>query len=267
MRLGKREYRPDERTVKLAAFLDPVEPVPAVFDHDKGRSPFPISSWGNDQYGNCVIAGRCNHTLRIERIERRNTPNISPPDVVEEYKRESMRQFGQAPQTAGDPYDQGLYVLEALKDWRGDGWPVLPTRRSKKARQQTIAAFGELNRNDREQLRAGIFTLHGVQMGLSLPRSASTQLRNKQAWDSVPTDAWENQPGSWGGHLVYCKRYDEGGIYCLTWGKEQYMTNAFVERYCDEAWAVVDNIERADRALDVEALIKYLRDIGAGNIE
>lgn len=266
MRLGKREYRPDERTVKMGAFLAPVEPVPATFDHDKHRAPFPISAWGNDEWGNCVIAGRVNHTLRIERIERRNTPNISPSDAISEYKSESLRQFGSAPATAGDPYDQGLYVHETLKDWRGDGWPVLPTRRSKKTRQQTIAAYGELYVSDHEMLRAAIFTLHGIQMGLSLPRSASIQMRNGQAWDSVPTDSWENQPGTWGGHLVYCKRYDSGGIYCLTWGQEQYMTNAFIERYCDEAWAVVDSIERADRALDVQGMISYLRDIGASNI-
>lgn len=266
VRLGKREYHFDERTARMAVFLAPVDPVPEEYDHDKRRAPFPVSSFGNDAYGNCVIVGRCQQTLRVERIERRNTPNILTSHVVEEYKAECVRQFGQAPQHPGDQYDNGLYVLEAIKDWRNEGWMVLPTKRSKKARQQAIAAYGELDTNDRQQLRAAIFTLHGIQMGLWLPETASKQWRLGHSWDVVPGDAPDTRPGSWGGHLVYAKAYDKYGIYCLTWGREVYMTNAFVERYCDEAWAVVDNLERADRALDVQKLVKYLRDLGVKNV-
>lgn len=266
VRLGKLEYRPDERTARMGIYLAPVEKVPEQYDHDKRRAPFPISPLGNDQWGNCVIVGRANQTLRAERIERRNTPNILTSHVVEEYKRECERQFGRAPQSPGDPYDGGLYVHEAIKDWRGEGWMVLPTRRSRRARQQSVAAYGELEPTDRAQLRAAIFTLHGIQMGIWLPATAGQQWRSGQAWDVVPGDSPDTRPGSWGGHLVYAKAYDSGGIYCLTWGREVYMTNAFVEKYCDEAWAVVDNFENAKHSLDVQKLVKYLRDLGVSNI-
>lgn len=105
-------------------------------------------------------------------------------------------------------------------------------------------------------------------MGLWLPRSAAEQWAKGQAWHSIPTDHPDNQPGSWGGHLVYCKRYDENGVLCITWGREVYMTNAFVERYCDECWAVVDDLSgKMSRYLDVAAMKKHLTDVGATVIE
>lgn len=268
--LGKREYRFDERTVKLGNLLalPAGQPLPNEFDFDKGRSAFPVSSWGNDNWGNCVIAGRANHALRLERVERRRTLGLTPNDVIAEYKAECEREFGRAPQSPGDPYDSGLYVLEAIKDWRNDGWPVRLTKRSKTTTQQKIAAYGEIQSSDNNQVRAGIYLLHGVQMGLALPRTAWNQWAQGQAWDVVQGVAPETQPGSWGGHLVYCKRYDQGGVYCMTWGREQYMTNAFIARYCDECWAVVDDLDSptTNRYLDVGAMIQHLRDIGASGI-
>lgn len=268
--LGKRDYRFDERTLRLGELLAPPAEikVPEIFDFDEKRAPFPMSSWGNDSWGDCVIAGRANHALRLERVERRRTLGIVPSDVVAEYKSECQRQFGNAPQSPGDPYDTGLYVLEAIKDWRNDGWGVKLTNKSKKPTQQKIAAYGEIDQHNSVQIRSAIYLLHGVQMGLSLPRTAWTQLNAGKAWDVEPGDDPGTQPGSWGGHLVYCKHFDQSGIYCITWGREQYMTNAFVNKYCDECWAVVDDLdsEKVSRYLDVQAMVKHLHDIGAQNI-
>lgn len=266
-RLGKLEHVEDPKTLMLGPYLAPPK-VPDIFDFDKRKSPFPLSSFGNDQWGNCVIVGRANHSMRLERIERRRTPGITVTDVVEEYKRESARQFNDnGPQSPGDPFDRGLYVLEALKDWRNSGWEIPRTMRSRKRLlTQTIAAYGEIQPRNKEQLRAALYGLNGVQMGLDLPLTAMHQWRSGTEWDVVPSVAPETKPGSWGGHLVYCKAYDTSGVYCLTWGREVYMTNAFVDFYCDEAWAVVDSFERADRVADVQKIIQYLRDIGATGI-
>lgn len=269
MRLGKKDYHPDPRTARLGQMLAPPPSltIPEKYDFDKARSAFPISAWGNDQWGCCVIAGRANHMLRLERIERRRTLALTPPDVVAEYKAECLRQMGVAPVSAGDSNDNGLYVIEAIKDWRGAGWPVMLTRRSKNPTTQKVAAYGEINKADRSEIRAAIFLLHGVQMGLSLPNTAARQLTNGQAWSVEPGNDPATQRGSWGGHLVYCKRFDAGGIYCMTWGREVYMTNEFVERYCDECWAVVDDLDGlTSRYLDVQAMLQHLRDVGASGI-
>lgn len=87
-RLGKLEHRFDERTMRMGTFLAPAPEVkiPASFDFDKRRNAFPMSPLGNNDWGNCVIVGRANHTMRLERVETRRTPNIQTEDVIAEYK-------------------------------------------------------------------------------------------------------------------------------------------------------------------------------------
>lgn len=256
LRLGKQNYRFDTRTVRLAAFLDvPLGvTIPKSYDFDAKRSKLPLGLWGNDEYGNCVLVGRANQLVRNERIETRRTAPMTTQMVVDEYKRLT------GTVSPGDPYDSGLVVLQALGAWR-TGWNI--PNMYKKGRTYGIEAYGELAKTDREQLRAAAFLLNGIQFGIGLPRTAYQQFRDGQAWDDTGTDAAEAQPWTWGGHLVYAKSYDEGGFKCITWGQEVYMTNRFIERYCDEAWAVVDKLNSASKYIDVAKLMKYLRDIGA----
>lgn len=266
-RLGKREYRHDERTLPMALVMAVPPKIPLRYDIDKGRAAFPMSPFGNNDWGNCVIVSRANHALRMERVEHRTTLGLTTEDVVEEYKQESARQFGDGgPSTPGDPRDRGLYMLEAMRDWRKDAWEVKFNNRAKVKKKQSIAAFGSLNAKDAEELRAAIYGLSGVQLGLWLPNTAAGQWARQQAWDDVGTSDPNSQPGSWGGHAVFCKRYDEGGIYCITWGREVYMTNAFINRYCDEAWACVNDLS-GGRYIDLPTLQKYLSDIGAFMIQ
>ena len=257
MRLGKKEHRYDERTLRLVAegvFDVPLDvKIPQSWDFDAKRSKLPLGLWGNDEYGDCVIVGRGNQLVRNERVETRKTIPLTTEMVVAEYKRLT------GTITAGDPNDRGLVVLDALKDWYA-GWE-LPIYKG--GRTYGIQAYGELDKYDREQLRAAMYLLNGIQLGIGLPRTAYDQLRRGQAWDDTGTDVPGAQPWSWGGHLVYAKKFDEGGITCITWGVEVYMTNRFIERYCDEVWAVVDKLNSAGRWIDVDKLLKYLRDVGA----
>jgi hypothetical protein len=258
-RLGKKPHKYDPRTLSLGPLMAPPMAIPATFDFDKNRAPLPVSSWGNDQWGNCVVAGRANQTVRQQRVETRRTIPLSPVHVIEEYKRLS------GAIQPDDANDNGLVVLYAMRDWRTDGW-LIP-RSAKKEFVHKISAYGELNAKDREQLRTAIFLFHGIHFGIGLPLTARAQWRSNTAWDVVQGDTPEHQPWSWGGHLVYAKRFDSGGIYCLTWGKEVYMTNTFIEKYADEAWVTVDDLDTHSRWLDVPALINLLREIGAWRIE
>jgi hypothetical protein len=250
IRLGKSEYKHDERTVRMATMLIPGQfDVPNTWDFDSGRAKLPMGLWGNDEWGDCVLVGRANQLVRMERVETRHTLNITTQQVVNRYKEMT------GALDPGDDNDTGLIVLDALKDWRNNGWDI-------GKRNYRIAAYGELDRTP-ESLRAGAFLLNGIQMGLWLPLSARDQIRNGQEWEDLGTSASNQQPGSWGGHLVHAKRYDANGFYCITWGREQYMTNRFIDRYCDEAWAVVDALDAHSRYLDVDKMLKYLSDIGA----
>lgn len=259
---GKREHVADPRTIRLRAFFVPNLFIPEIFDFDKYRAKFPLTAWGNTEWGDCVIAGEANHLQRLERIEQRWTVPISDADAVEHYKAMSLLQFGHAPEEPGDQYDQGLVVLYNLRDWKNNGW-TLPGRSGvRNTRSYQIAAYGELDPDDPAQLRSAIYLLHGAQFGFSLPRAAQ-EMTNDGVWDYNGQTGPEWQPGSWGGHLVFSKAYDHETIEVLTWGLKVRVTNAFIERYADEAWAVVDtfNSWRVKHTINVPELMKKLYSI------
>lgn len=257
-RLGKKEHKYDQRTLALGDFIQR-GPLPASHDFDKNRSRFPLEVWGNDEWGNCVIVGQAHQLVRLERLEQRRTLPITENDVVERYKALS------GAQTAGDIEDDGLVMLDAMKAWRG-GWE-LDYSRSAPPRRYSIAAYGELDPQDPWQLKAAIFLLHGIQFGFWLPYTAQNSMNSAEpVWDYISTGDWRERPGTWGGHAVFCKAYSSSGDYeILTWGQKVRVTQAFVDRYADEAWAAVDDFDtwRRSSIIDVPAMVERLREIGA----
>lgn len=242
MKLGKQPFKFDKRTAKMADFVDPSIRAPVKFDFDKGRSAFPHNMWGNDEYGDCVLADQMNHLLRFERTETRHTLKAKDEDVISQYLK----------LTGGK--DEGLVMLDSFNWWRHSGWNI-------KGKNYTIDGFGGLPPADQQKLKLACYLLHGIDFGFSLPISAQRQTREGY-WDVV--EGPEGEPGSWGGHAVYCKRYDADNFYVITWGTEIRVTNAFVAQYCDEAWAVVDSLDtwRKHPAFDVQQFEQYLDEIG-----
>lgn len=267
-RLGKQEHVFDERTLRLGAFMAAEIIRPGRYDFDAKRAPFQLSPWGNDSWGNCVKVAEGNQLVRLERLEQKRTLKLTTYHVVEEYKAEVMRQFGVQTNSPGDVNDSGLVMLHNLRNWRKVGWPLDFTKKKGDTRQYHIAAFGELESNDPEQLKNAIFLLHGVQLGFWLPRAAQAMTR-KGTWDYNGETGPEWAPGSWGGHAVYSKAYTPENIEVLTWGMKVRVTDKFIAKYCDEAWAVVDSFDhwRGHSEIDVQAIIKHLHDVGASNVE
>lgn len=262
MRLGKLEYKPDPLTVKMANFLE-VPKVPTQYNFDTSRKPIPLMVLGNNKWGNCVVVSKYNGQMRLERVETRRSLPVVEQDAVEEYMIESFMLNGAGPTKPGDQYDRGLVMLDSFKHWRHVGIKVV----AKNGKFYRIAAFGELNAKNHEELRAACFGLGGIYFGFSLPMTAQKQTQNKEPWDNLG-DVAGAEPGSWGGHAVYAKAYVPGGFEVLTWGMRQFVTNAFIDRYADEVWAVVDDWDNAkhSRYLDADRLTAYLRGIGASGI-
>lgn len=248
-RLGKLKHVFDERTLSLARLLAPPPmAVPHVYDVDTGRKPMVFGIWGNNRFGDCVYVTRGNHLVRLERLDTRRTVPITEEMIVGDY----MAHTGC--QSPGDANDTGYEMIVSLREWRA-GWH-LPVY--KKGMTFPISAFGALS-SDHSVLRTAAFLLGGIELGIWLPLSAADQIDAGQQWDVA--DGPRGEPGSWGGHAVYVKHYDEGGMWCVTWGREQYMTNAFIDKYADEHWAVVDKIESHSKYLDEQRLRQYLADL------
>jgi hypothetical protein len=255
-KLGKGKYVHDERTVMLARLLLPEIPVPATWDFDKGRKAIPLRMWGNDAWGDCVIAGEANQLLRLERIEQRRTVPMGDQDAINRYKELTGAQQPE------DENDTGLVVLEAMRNWRNTGWQMDGRVNVRNPRNYSIAAYGELEPNDHSQLRAASYLLHGIHFGFALPIAAQG-MTNNGVWDYNGETGSQWEPGSWGGHLVYSKAFDPESMEILTWAMKVKVTNNFIDKYCDEAWAVVDSLDswRTKQTIDVQKLIQTLTGI------
>ena len=218
-KLGKGRPRRDKRNLKFAAVLKALPKLPPKYDFDVAHSEIPTPMFANDELGCCVISGRAHQTLRFEDLEQKKVIPISDKDVTREYFKET-----------GGP-DSGLIVLDSLNLWRHNGWKV-------GKRGYKIKAYAEIDRTNRNEVRRAIFSDVGVGIGVDLPRDAKKQIDAGQRWDV--TTGPGAKPGSWGGLYVYVSGYTPAGPVCVTWGRKQQMTWAWMNKYCDEAYGIFD---------------------------
>src|SRR4051794_26349675 len=228
-KLGKATAKKDARNLKFATLLEAAAPaLPASYDFDLSHPGIPTPMFGNDVHGDCVIAGRAHQTLRFENIEQGSVLMITDKEVLKEYFKE----------TGGA--DSGLVVLDSLNLWRQKGWKV--GRHTYK-----IKAFAEGNFTNKQQVRQAIFSDVGIGLGVQLPTAAQDQIQTGQPWDV--TSGPDAVPGSWGGHYIFVPGYTPAGPVCVTWGRKQQMTWAWLNKYCDEAYAIFDAKNRFKKAL------------------
>lgn len=251
-KLGKLPAKIDSRTLKLKLIFKTTQlpSAPINYDFDIAHQTLIAESmFGNDQLGCCVIASRANHTLRFEFDELKYHLPITTQTVIDEYYREQgyignkcwlAALFQKKP-------DNGLVMLDSIRDWRKTGWNIL-------GNQYTIYAFAELNISDHEEVKQAIYLLNGVQIGITLTQDAMNQFNANQTWDITPDTRII------GGHAVYLVGYNATGPICITWAKKQQMTWAWWNKYVDEAYAIVDNKDTwaSNSIIDINLLDQYL---------
>lgn len=225
-KLGKAQAKRDSRNFMFASLVKAPLVVPAEYDFDLKHTGIATPMFANDTYGCCVISGRAHQTLRFELIEQKAKIQITDKEVIAEYLKE----------TGG--VDSGLVVLDSLKLWRKKGWKA-----AKKVYR--IQAFTEIPTKDHASIKQAIFMDLGVGMGLSLPVSAQAQLQAGKPWS--PISGAGSAPNSWGGHYVYVCGYTLTGPVCITWGRKQQMTWAFIDKYCDEVYALIDGVNTSKK--------------------
>ena len=238
-RLGKGPAKRDPRNLQLRALLKKVVKLPLEYDFDLKHPTVPTPMFGNDQWGCCVISGRAHQTLRFELVEQKKVLPITSKEVVDEY----LAQSGGA--------DSGLIMLDSLRLWRKQGWLAAKKR-------YNIRAFSEVNRARLPEVKTAIFLNLGVGIGLRLPKSAERELTAGKPWTT--TTGSGATPNSWGGHYVYVSGYTKLGPTCVTWGAKQQMSWAFFTKYCDEAYAILDDLNTAKKraAIDGKKLDAFL---------
>lgn len=231
-RLGKAPAKRDVRNLQLRALLKKAVRLPTEYDFDLAHTAVPTPVFGNNDWGCCVIAGRAHQTLRFELVEQKKLIRITEKEVVDEYLE----------QTGGE--DAGLITLDSLRLWRKQGWTAAK-------KPYFIRAFSEVDRKRQKEVKTAIFMNLGVGIGLRLPTSAERELAAGKPWTA--TTGPGSRANSWGGHYVYVSGYSRLGPTCVTWGRKQQMSWAFFSAYCDEAYAIIDDLNTARKRAMIDA--------------
>jgi hypothetical protein len=252
IKLGLNPKELDKRTLRLESVLKPKLPIiPETFDLDTIRAQ-DKRMFANDDWGDCVIAGRAHMTLRFEEYELGKFLNISDDEVLAEYWMEqgatpvTRTHFCKTQQGWSSKPDNGLDMITSLKAW-SKGWKAA-------GGSYSIDAYGVIDVVNQDAVRAVLYLLNGAYIALALPLSAQKQT----IWDAAD-DSQGGIAGTWGYHCVYLTpKVTPEGLQCVTWGSYQKMTWAFLIKYCYQFFGVVDNRDSKDSILDVEKLQSYL---------
>jgi hypothetical protein len=234
---GKAPAKHDHRTIKLediqreANVLLAEHPLPEEYDFDDNHQ-IPTPQFRNPPDLTCVIAGRAHQTLRFELAHQKVLINITDDDVWAEFREE----------TGGR--NEPIETLKSLKLWRKRGWEAA-------GQHFNILAFAKLDPDKHEQIKHMIYINVGVGLGFGMPASANYY--DLQPWEVTPDLAGK-------GHYVYASGYTKHGPVCVTWGRKQQMSWAFVDKYCDEAYVIIDAIDTPEKKqyFDEEKIKKCL---------
>lgn len=208
MKLGRVPSEPDKRSVFLDRFVD--ERFLDFPDHCYWHINLPnLQQFGNDRYGNCVIATAANMCETFAFKASGKQFGLSNERVIE-----LSRTMGAL---------NGYSILERNKWWR------------KKAMWNNYSwAYARVNPQRRDFMKATIFALGAADIGVNMPRG----WMNQEIWGTGSGAAW--RPNSWGPHSICLVGYDAEFYYALTWGRVQMIRHAAIDEYCDEAYAVVN---------------------------
>ena len=96
-------------------------------------------------------------------------------------------------------------------------------------------SYANLHPGNQDHIKWGIQLLSSVSIGVKLPNNAQAQFDAGDPWDTTFLPHFIE-----GGHDVILCDYDEQYFYCVTWGKIQAITPAWLKRYLDEAILPLD---------------------------
>lgn len=248
MKLGKLAAVKDERDLLFKNFVKATKlpTPPESFSH----STF-YTDWGmlgNDQYGDCVLAGAAHETMLWNKLGTHEV-TMSTSYVLADYS--AVTGFD-----PNDPAtDQGTLTRTALNYRRRKGVQDASGNRHK------IGAYVSLTAGNWNELMQATYIFGAVGMGFLFPASAMDQFNAHKSWDVVEGSPIE------GGHYVPVVGRSVSSVGdCITWGAAQGFTQAFYEKYSDEAYAIISLEELNssglnERGFDITALKSALHAI------
>lgn len=229
-KLGNNFSEPDDRDIEYDKYAHAdtavgTVNVPATFGH--GNS---FSNWGmlgNDDYGDCVLAGSDHETMLINNLAQGDKVGYEAVKFTAENALDDYGAItGFNPKTGAG--DNGTEPRDAFKYRQKTG--LIDARGSR----HKIAAYVSIPVTNIKDVLEAVFIFDAVGIGIEFPGSAMEQFNSGQPWDVVEGAQIE------GGHYIPIVGRPAAEQYAIiTWGKRQLMTEAFYQKYTQEAWGFI----------------------------
>jgi len=210
-KFGLKPYVEGSIKFKFRDYLEETQlPVlPRQFGHVGNRPPVP-GGWGmmgNDQHGDCVMAGAAHETMLYALATRRPVPRFSTATVVRQYL------------TLTGGGDDGLDAVVAA-NWRRKTGIADDTGTIHK-----IEAYALITEPSDLFMATYLFGAAGI--GVCLPDNADWYFGRGHAWSDT-----RQEPNKAHGHyMAVFGRNSAGNIVLGTWGNLQAATVPWIERY------------------------------------
>lgn len=222
LKLGRAPVRDDERTLRLATYLDAPALPPAPRARDWLSKVRSWEMYDNDRIGDCVPAGAA-HLITAWTANDGGPPVVpTDADVISAYTAIA----GYDPATGAG--DNGCVMLDALNYWRTRG-----------IGGHRIGAYVRVDVRDHAQVKQAINLFGGLYCGAALPLAARSQLSGWLWRTSRGGPVGAYAPGSWGGHCIHVGAYKTASLSCTTWGRTMGLTWSWWDTYVEEAYAVL----------------------------
>jgi len=246
-RLGKTPAKPSFSPIKFVDIFDPskLAKPPEAFGHYAAVQQYHML--GNDNASCCVFSGAA-HLEYIWSVEGgRERVRITTKNVLSDYSAVTGYDGTEAT-------DNGADMQDAAEYWRTTGMLAADGKRHK------IDCAVPLEKGNFDQLVMALWLTGGAGIGLQLPKSAEDQFDHHQPWSVVPSEIR-------GGHYVAGVGRDQNGnIPVVTWGGIIPMTQAFYEKYSDEAYVylnpeILNEKGLSPEGFDIDALRTYINNL------
>ena len=208
--------------------------------------------FGNDEYGDCVIASLLDEFLTWAG----QTGAVFDPtrqDALDGYQK-----FGGWDPNNSAATDNGCVMLD-----------VVTAVQKQPLAGQTVRAFVHVNPKNLDLLAAALEFFGGLWMGWDLPLA----WQQADVWGVSPTGSKSGiwTPRSWGGHATHAPLWSPGLAGLITWNEHRPFELEAAPAYCTEAYALVSDSlwavllsGQCPAGIDVQKLIDLMPAIGAG---
>lgn len=254
-KLGRTRRRFDNRIPHFShlKFLGALVSIPAYVDNTIKMNP-DCGLMLNDSLGDCTCAAFY-HAVQVWSACA--TPSeLTEPDacVLQMYEEATGYNPGDA------PTDQGADEQSILKYLLNTGAPMNNEQRNK------IQAFVEIDPTNIPDVQRAIYECGVAYIGINLPNSVMNNANDAtKPWDVGGDESIA------GGHAVVLVGYDtDANLFKLiSWGTMYHATEAFILKFCEEAYGMADatwikstGLTSAGLSLDaLDALMQSIKEV------